>query len=137
MRQNMQLAVTDRERDLGFAEMDPQEQILGPQHTNMFQRIHLLLRGRYKWAVALGIVGAACGAALGFRMGSKLFMSSGQIHVVPVLPTILKGLEENGMMPMFDQFVDTQAQLIHSQRVMDMAMENEGWQAMRRGNSAK
>src|SRR3954465_15773859 len=107
MRQNMQLAVTDRERDLGFAEIDSQEPILGQQHANMLQRIHLLLRGRYKWAVALAIVGASCGGVLGYRLGSRLFMSSGQIHVVPVIPKILTTIDENGMMPMFDQFVDT------------------------------
>ncbi len=137
MRQNMQLAITDRDRDLAFADMEAPEQILGVQHTNMIQRIHLLLRGRYKWAMALAMVGAACGAVLGWRAGNKLHMSIGQIRVVPVLPTILKQLDENGPMAMFDQFVETQTQLIHSQRVMDMAMENEGWQAMRRGNSVE
>src|SRR4051794_14454183 len=103
MRQNMQLAVTDHERNLGFADMDSGEQILGGQpHASMMQRIHLLLRGRYKWAIALSMVGAACGSVLGWRMGAKQFMSSGQIHVIPVLPKVIYTDDEKGMLPMFD-----------------------------------
>src|SRR5690348_6932142 len=108
MRQNMQLMTMERDRELGFADGDVMEPIHGAGHNNVLHRLHVLLRGRYKWAILLAIIGAAGGAVLGWRAGKKEYQSMGQIHVMPVLPKLIYETGEKGIMPMFDQFVETQ-----------------------------
>jgi uncharacterized protein involved in exopolysaccharide biosynthesis len=55
------------------------------------QRIHRLLRGRYKWACLLAFCLASTGAYLGYRLGHQTYQSTGVIRIMPVVdPNIYK-----------------------------------------------
>lgn len=99
--------------------------------------IHSLLRGRYHWAILLGLVLAGVGIVLGYKLPPVKYRSSGLIRVLPNRPRILYTNEENSLMPMFDAFVESQVSLINSPRVLDYAMQNPEWQALGRGLSPK
>jgi succinoglycan biosynthesis transport protein ExoP len=139
MRANMQLVPADRDRDhmLDYPDHEMGDPTAGQPHASILHRAHLLLRGRYKWAVLLGIVAGAGGGVVGWRSGQKLYSSTGWVHVTPTIPAVQFRTDENGILPMFDQYMETQAALIKNQRVIDMAIENEEWQKVGRGNSAE
>ena len=104
-----------------------------PAQVSPFKRLHLLLRGRYHWAVLLGLIGALGGAYLGFNFKKPEYQSTGMLRVRPVVPTILYANEDSGVMPMFKAFVESQVQLMTSPRVLTMAMESDGWRKLGRG----
>lgn len=109
------------------AEAESEKQI------NPFKRLHQLLRGRYHWAILLGVVGALGGAFAGYNLTELRYQANGMIRVRPVVPTILYENEDSGVMPMFKAFVDSQRQLMQSPRVVSMAMESEAWRQFDRG----
>ena len=88
------------------------------------QRLHRLMRGRYWIAILLSLILAAGGAYLGFRSGGKTYQSTGMLRVQAILPKILYPVEEHGMLPAFDLFVDAQVALIRSQRIMEAALDD-------------
>src|SRR4051812_4263554 len=61
------------------------------------QRVHRLLRGRYLWAISLGVILGVAGGLAGFRGGSQTYRSSGIIQIVPVVPQVLPK-DQNGQM---------------------------------------
>ena len=103
------------------------------QQTSPFRKIHAKLRGRYLWAISLGIVGSlAAGGGVYFKFNPK-FMSRGLLRIAPVMPRMIYRMENSSVMPMFDAFVGTQVELITSQRVMHKAMDSDEWKAYGRG----
>src|SRR5688500_1562122 len=88
--------------------------------TNPLVQIHRLLRGRYWLAITLAVVGGCVGTYFGYRLAVPEYQSAGLIRIKPSLPRILYPNDENGMLPMFDAFVESQATLIKSQRVTDI-----------------
>ena len=107
---------------------EPEEQQASP-----FRKIHAKLRGRYLWAIALGLIGAvAAGGGAYFKFKPK-FMSRGLISIAPVLPRMIYNSENSNVMPMFDAFIGTQVELMSSQRVLQKAMESDEWKAEGRG----
>lgn len=104
---------------------------------NPLFQLHSLLRGRYPWAILLGLILAGVGGYLGYKLPPVKYRSSGLIRVLPNKQRILYVNEENAVMPMFDAFVESQVSLISSPRVLDYAMQNPEWQALGRGLSPK
>lgn len=98
---------------------------------------HALLSGRYKLACSLSVIGAILGAAIGYFAVPPTYRSTGMIQVHPNLQKILYQTEQNGLMPMFDAFVESQVQLISSQRVIDLAMQRAEWKKFGRELSDK
>lgn len=92
------------------------------------QRLHRLLRGRYKWAVLLSLCFATVGAWGGVRLGQKTYQSFGILRLRAVLPKVMYAIDEKGALPMYEQFAETQVTLLRSQRVADKAMEDPLWQ---------
>ena len=84
-----------------------------------------MLRGRYKWAVPLVGVLAILGAAGGWFSATPVYTSSGLIEIKPRVEAILYKTDDSSVMPMFDNFVETQTRLMSSPRVLDMAMSSE------------
>jgi polysaccharide biosynthesis transport protein len=84
---------------------------------------------RYKWIliVLLMVLGPAAGY-VGWKSGQVEYTSSASIHVKPVLTRIMFNSEEKGVPPMFDSYVNTQAQLLKNPRVVDMAVQDPRWQ---------
>ena len=97
------------------------------QQNNELQKIHRLLRGRYVWAIVLALVGAAAGGYGGFRLGKKTYQSAGQIRVIPVLPKIIYNVDEKGTLPMFEEYVLTQAARLGTPDVLQSAAEDQRW----------
>src|SRR4051794_28217459 len=100
---------------------------------NPLTQLHALLRGRYWLAIILAVIGLIAGAVGGFYAQRPSYQSTGLIRIKPNLPRILYQNEQNGVMPMFDAFVESQVSLVQSQRVIDLAMQNPDWAALKRG----
>ena len=96
-------------------------------------QVHRLLRGRYWLAIVLAAVLGGAGAAAGYRLAVPTYESVGMIRIRPSVPRVLYDSEQNNVMPMFDAFVDSQASLLRSRRVVDLALRNDEWQALRPG----
>jgi succinoglycan biosynthesis transport protein ExoP len=96
---------------------------------------HQLLRGRYIWAVLLGICGAGLGAWGGYRAAGVTFRSRAAIRVLPTVPRVKVVDEEKGFLPMFEAYVQAQANLVVSERVRNAAMSDPAWVAVGRGAS--
>lgn len=127
----MELMPVDRmqDRSLELRATDAMDAEGAPPQVNPLERVHSLLRGRYKLAIFLGIVLAAIGAAIGFKLGKPDYQSIAQLQIKPVVPTVMyqSADPEKQMMPMFDSYVDTQAQLLQSPRVVDVAINSDLW----------
>src|SRR5258706_8710027 len=92
--------------------------------------LHLMLRGRYPLLIILSLIlGGAMGYG-GYRLGYKTFRSTSLIQIVTPLK-LTKGSEDENATDT-DGFVSTQAALLKSQRVIDLAMGNADWQALHR-----
>lgn len=133
----MQLVQANRiQPENGLIEVTEAPQAAVPA-PNPLLVVHSLLRGRYHWAILLGLVLAGIGVVLGYKLPPVKYRSSGLIRVLPNKQRILYANEENSVMPMFDAFVESQVSLINSPRVLDYAMQNPEWQALGRGLSPK
>lgn len=97
--------------------------------VSLLQKLNLLLKDRYHWAIGLAVAGMLVGGAAGYLMGKPIYMSSGQIRVLPVLPKVLADGDDRGITQFFDSFVDSQVAVLQSQRVLDIAVQNEAWRA--------
>ena len=117
------------------AEMEPISQEPVDALANPLLIVHRLLRGRYKWAILLGLIAAVGGAYLGWRSQKPVYTSTGTIRIKAVLPRILYSTGQNQMMPMFGSYVDFQASLLKSQRAAEMAMQTPAWESLKRGMS--
>ena len=83
------------------------------------------LRGRWRSALITGIVlGTLLGVAAYFSTVPK-YQSAGLIRIVPTISPILRATPETGLMPMYQNFVQTQARLILSRRVLANALEDD------------
>jgi polysaccharide biosynthesis transport protein len=110
-------------------------EVVQPTKGRDLQRIHVLLRGRYHWAILLSLCLGSAAAIAGFRLGQKTYQSSGVIRVMPVVPKIMYAVDEKGQMPAFDTFVDAQVTLVKSQRVINQALDDKAWGAFSVGKS--
>jgi Mrp family chromosome partitioning ATPase/uncharacterized protein involved in exopolysaccharide biosynthesis len=105
-----------------------------PSHVNPLLRLHLMLYGRYKWAILLGLLLGAVGAvAVWFQMPPK-YEVVGFIRVKPYIPPVLSTTDQNGVLPMFETYVSLQVSLLQSQRVLDQASMNPEWKALGRNS---
>ena len=82
------------------------------------------LRGRWRIAVALGVVLGAIFAMVGYRLAPVRFASTGRIHVAPTGSAIMYETAETGSLPGYSAVVGTQALLVRSPRVIDQALRD-------------
>src|SRR4051812_12314825 len=98
-----------------------------PQSSSMnLYQLHLLMRGRYPLAIALSVVLATAGAITGYKMGKKTYQSSATIRIAPTTPKVMYNTDEQRN-DHYESFVDTQMAMIHSRRVIEMAMTLKPW----------
>src|SRR4051794_40234063 len=77
----------------------------GQGQVSLAHKINLLLRGRYHWALGLAAGGMLLGAAAGFFLGKPIYVSHGQIQVLPVRPKVLSAdSDDRALMAFFDSF---------------------------------
>lgn len=103
--------------------------------TAQLMKVHLLLKGRYAWAISLSVVGLVIGGLGAYLFYEPIYRSTGIIRIAPVLPRVLYQSEQSDLMPMFDAFVQSQVSLIQSRRVVDLAMTNADWAGLGRGTT--
>src|SRR4051794_37216994 len=94
---------------------------LAPNHgtgaMGMLRMVHWSLRGRYHWAILLGMLtGAACGW-LGWRLGRPVYHSEGLVRIAYTLPEVTTGADARTI-PNFENFMQSQRMLICSRRII-------------------
>jgi len=105
------------------------------RQTSPFRKAHSVLRGRYKWAITLGLIFAITGGTLGYRLVEPIYRAHGTLRVQPILPKVLYESEQNSLLPMFSAYVGSQVALISSSRVVNKALSHEQWQSVGRERS--
>ena len=113
----------------------PPAAIVPAGQTNRPGELRRAFHGRYLWVVLLAAIGAAGGAVLGYKSVTPIYRSVGLIEIKPYVPRIMFKTEQTQLMPMFNQFVSSQVELMRSPRVMNEAMEYEAWRKFDRGMS--
>lgn len=96
------------------------------------RKVKLVMYGRWRLAITLAAVLAVIGGTLGALLPKPKYTSHGLIRVTPVLPTVLHDLSQEKQVPMFESYIGSQAALIQSQRVLDVAMKNDAWVSLKR-----
>ena len=109
--------------------VDPPQQ----KAVNPLMMILGLLRGRIWLAVILVIVGAVVGGPLGYIAVKPAYKSLGVIEVRSSLPRIMFETEQNEPISNFGPFLLTQIELLRSNRVIGLAMQDPEWRALGRG----
>ncbi len=98
-------------------------------HVAPWVRLHELLEGRYIWATILGVVLSIMAGTLAYTRFTPRYQSTGMVQIKPVVKPILYQTDQNGVMPMFDAFMDTQVAILRDQRTIRLAMDSSDWQA--------
>lgn len=117
--------------DYGFDEgLAPPGEAEAP--VNPLMLVHRYLRGRYPLAVALGALLAVPCAVIGYKVMPPKYTSTGVVNIAPTRPYILYENEFTEGMSSFSSFVQSQANLLKSQRVLQAALDNSdlreaGW----------
>ena len=73
--------------------------------ANPLLLIHQLLRGRYVYAILVGLVLAAIGVGISLKTIKSIYTSTAEIRILPYLPRILYKTSQNSSMPMFSAYV--------------------------------
>jgi len=100
-------------------------------HGNVFAMLHRLLRGRYLLTITLAVICGVAGGLAGFVLQEPLFRSDSIINIQPQLPKILYETEQASAPRMFTSFVNTQADLMQSQQVIELALDSDRWNSVR------
>ncbi len=106
--------------DLLFDEADVQ----GPGSGG----IHLqsLLRGRYHWAIILGLILAICGALAGFYSQGDVYRSTSLIGISPMR----QGIFTEDYARNYDSWISRQLTIISGPKVLEPAMNSNEWQSV-------
>ena len=131
-RSDAEHAVVHRREHSLPAEVEP----AAPDEDSALAQVARLFRGR-EWLAGLlaAALAGLCGWA-GYEMGGGVYTSYAQLHIRPYVPKVLHATEQNGLLPMYDSFVDSQVQLLRNSRTVSLALEDEAWRRTQRGNSA-
>lgn len=104
--------------DMGYEQADEAE------GTNPLVLVHRCLRGRYPWAIGLGILLAVPCAILGYVAVPPKFTAIGRVTIAPSTQALLYQSELNEPMTAFDSYVQSQANTLRGSRVMNNALED-------------
>lgn len=94
------------------------------KHENPLLMIHRHLRGRYLRAAVLGLVLAIPLAIGGYFAVPPTYSSTAIVRIAPTLNVVMYHNKETDVPPLFESLVATQASLLSSRRVLDIAIEN-------------
>lgn len=93
--------------------------------ANLWVLLQDRMQGRWKWAVATGLVLGSALAAVGFHSARPEYSASGLIQVDFVLPQLVAKTPETAEMPNFGAFIGTQSVLIRDSRVLMDALRSD------------
>ena len=114
------------QRDLSTdAWMEPEGAQSGSQAPapNPVLLVHRALRGRYLLAIAIGLVLAAPGAFVGYKLMPPVYTSEGRITIDPTRPVVLYENEINDAITGFESFIQSQSSTLQSPRVLQGAAD--------------
>ena len=98
---------------------------MGDESVGLWALINDRLQGRWIPAILVGVsLGLLLGFA-GYQVTIPLYQSTGLIRIAPRISPILRDIVETGTVPLYDNFVRTQARLITSQRVLERAIADK------------
>ena len=96
---------------------------MGDESVGLWALINDRLQGRWIPAILVGVsLGLFLGFA-GYQVTIPLYQSTGLIRIAPRISPILRDTVETGTVPLYENFVRTQARLITSRRVLERAIE--------------
>jgi succinoglycan biosynthesis transport protein ExoP len=101
-----------------------------PGHTQQptgLKKIHRLLRGRYPLVIGLGIALGIAGALIGYFSKQPMYESHGRIYVSPTIPSAGRSIDEP--VPDFGTYLHSQAAVIGSRDMVELALKNPKWLA--------
>ena len=104
----------------------------GEPQEGVFIKVHRLLRGRYHWALLLGLVLGGGGGYFGYKAKQPMWSSTGMIHIRPYIAPLLRPSEETGAMNAYQSFRETQVSFLRQQRVIENALQSPEWRALNR-----
>jgi capsular exopolysaccharide synthesis family protein len=96
----------------------------GQPVTSPLHKVHRLLRGRYNIAITLAIICGVLGATAGALSQTRHYKSIGLIEIRPTMPT---PDAKDIVIPMYQAYVQAQATLIQSDRVIQAAIKSPQW----------
>lgn len=100
-------------------------------HVN---QLHALLRGRYHWALGLGLILAVGGALAGYYSQGEVYRSTSQIGISPVSQRILSDRGDDSIARYFAPWIERQLAIMASPKVLEPAMASETWQEVAAGS---
>jgi polysaccharide biosynthesis transport protein len=83
------------------------------------------MRGRWKFAIPLGIALGLGLAYLGYTQAPVTYVSTGNIHVVPSGSPIMHTTPESSNLPRYEGVITTQSIFVRQPRVIDHALQND------------
>lgn len=115
---------TRAQTDLFLDEQEP-----GGGGASTFQ-LHALLRGRYHWAILLGLGLATCGALAGYFSQGDVYRSTSTIAISPVTQKIFDTRSDDPIARYFDPWVQSQLAIMGGPKVLEPAMNSDEWQSV-------
>jgi capsular exopolysaccharide synthesis family protein len=91
------------------------------------KKIHQSLRGRYWIAILCGTVLGAIGGFFGFKSQQPLYRGEGLIQIAFIKPIVMQQSDLNGAMLQFEEYLQTQAMMMTSRRIIDNAIAQPDW----------
>jgi polysaccharide biosynthesis transport protein len=90
--------------------------------------LHALLRGRYHWAIILGLILAVCGTLGGFFSQGDVYRSTSLIAISPVTRNIIRGGDDT-IGRHYDSWIQRQLAIMAGPKVLEPAMNSDEWQS--------
>jgi uncharacterized protein involved in exopolysaccharide biosynthesis/Mrp family chromosome partitioning ATPase len=89
-------------------------------------RLRRHLRGRYHWAIVVGLLLAIPGALVGYLKTAPQFRSNGMLRITPLTLKILYA--QNDIVPsIFESFVDVQCNIMKSRPIIESVIHSPEW----------
>ena len=105
------------------------------QSDNLLMKLHLLLRGRYPWAIGLAVILISVGGWLGYRLVDPFYSAAAKITVHPRVTFVIHATDKTRTPPNFEGYLTTQENKIRTVRVAHIALQslegNAEWQQTR------
>ncbi|MBI1372728.1 MAG: hypothetical protein GC159_08205 [Phycisphaera sp.] len=91
------------------------------------ERLMVALRGRYLLLAFLATALGVAGGFAGWSIKAPTYRSTASIGFEPVMPKVMYATDENRVMPLFDQYVLKQVEMIGSPQVLRKVVEDPEW----------
>jgi Mrp family chromosome partitioning ATPase/uncharacterized protein involved in exopolysaccharide biosynthesis len=101
----------------------------GEGSVNLWVLLNDRMHGRWKWAIAAGLILGASLAVVGFRMATVSYSARGLVQVESELPTLVMETPETTSLQNFAAFIGSQAELMRDARVISDALKSDQLQA--------